>query len=92
MIGITGSSGYLGGKIVRSVAAQRAAKQPLIAMTRRPEKAPDLEPIRWDLKDPQRQTLWSAPAPRSWFEEGSCFRGAELRASLKSTPIVALQV
>ena len=27
---------------------------------------PDLEPIRWDLKDPQRQTLWGAPAPRSW--------------------------
>ena len=26
---------------------------------------PDHEPIRWDLKDPQRQTLWGAPAPRS---------------------------
>ena len=31
---------------------------------------PDLEPIRWDLKDPQRQTLWGAPAPRSWFDLG----------------------
>ena len=39
---------------------------------------PDLEPIKWDLKDPQRQTLWGAPAPRSWFEEGSVFEGAAL--------------
>lgn len=51
---------------------------------------PDLEPIRWDLKDPQRQTLWGAPAPRSWFEEGSVFSGAALSESdLKATPIVA---
>jgi 2-oxo-hept-3-ene-1,7-dioate hydratase len=45
---------------------------------------PDHEPIRWDLRDPQRQTLWGAPAPRSWFEEGTAFRrhsgsGAVLR-------------
>jgi catechol 2,3-dioxygenase len=39
---------------------------------------PDHEPIKWDLKDPQRQTLWGAPAPRSWFEEGrSEFEGAQ---------------
>ncbi|MCW1934740.1 3,4-dihydroxyphenylacetate 2,3-dioxygenase [Pararhodobacter zhoushanensis] len=51
---------------------------------------PDLEPIRWDLKDPQRQTLWGAPAPRSWFEEGSVFEGAALVASeLKAQPIIA---
>lgn len=51
---------------------------------------PDLEPIRWDLKDPQRQTLWGAAAPRSWFEEGSTFAGARLSESdLKATPIVA---
>lgn len=51
---------------------------------------PDLEPIRWDLKDPQRQTLWGAPAPRSWFELGSSFEGAALAESdLKATPIVA---
>lgn len=51
---------------------------------------PDLEPIRWDLKDPQRQTLWGAAAPRSWFEEGSVFDGAELReAVLKAQPIIA---
>ena len=50
---------------------------------------PDLEPIRWDLKDPQRQTLWGAAAPRSWFEEGSLFEGAELVASaLKAQPII----
>ena len=30
---------------------------------------PDLEPIRWSLRDPQRQTLWGHPAPRSWFSE-----------------------
>lgn len=51
---------------------------------------PDLEPIKWDLKDPQRQTLWGAPAPRSWFEEGSQFDGADLVASaLTAQPIVA---
>jgi catechol 2,3-dioxygenase len=51
---------------------------------------PDLEPIKWNLKDPQRQTLWGAPAPRSWFELGSVFDGAALAESdLKATPIVA---
>ncbi len=51
---------------------------------------PDLEPIRWDLKDPQRQTLWGAPAPRSWFEEGSAFTGVTPEeARLKATPIIA---
>lgn len=51
---------------------------------------PDLEPIKWDLKDPQRQTLWGAPAPRSWFEEGSLFAGTPVREpDLKAQPIVA---
>jgi catechol 2,3-dioxygenase len=51
---------------------------------------PDLQPIKWDLKDPQRQTLWGAPAPKSWFEEGSAFAGVEVRApTLEATPIVA---
>ncbi|PTW58872.1 catechol 2,3-dioxygenase [Breoghania corrubedonensis] len=51
---------------------------------------PDLEPIKWDLKDPQRQTLWGAPAPRSWFEEGSLFTGVEPVAStLAAQPIIA---
>jgi catechol 2,3-dioxygenase len=51
---------------------------------------PDLEPIRWSLTDPQRQTLWGAPAPRSWFEEGSLFEAASLVESrLKAQPIIA---
>jgi catechol 2,3-dioxygenase len=51
---------------------------------------PDLEPIKWDLKDPQRQTLWGAPAPRSWFEEGSMFEGAKtVDSALKAQPIIA---
>ena len=51
---------------------------------------PDLEPIRWSLKDPQRQTLWGAPAPKSWFEEGSVFAGVEPKeAVLKAQPIIA---
>ncbi|MEZ5751334.1 MAG: 3,4-dihydroxyphenylacetate 2,3-dioxygenase [Paracoccaceae bacterium] len=51
---------------------------------------PDLEPIKWDLKDPQRQTLWGAAAPRSWFEEGSVFEGADLvESGLKAQPIIA---
>lgn len=51
---------------------------------------PDHEPIHWDLKDPQRQTLWGAPAPRSWFEEGSLFEGLDVgEPSLKAQPIVA---
>ncbi len=51
---------------------------------------PDLEPIKWDLKDPQRQTLWGAPAPRSWFEEGSVFTGqAVSEPTLEAQPIIA---
>ena len=51
---------------------------------------PDLEPIKWDLKDPQRQTLWGAPAPKSWFEEGSTFTGVKLiEPELKAQPIIA---
>jgi len=51
---------------------------------------PDHEPIKWDLKDPQRQTLWGAPAPRSWFEEGSVFTGvAPSEPLLKAQPIIA---
>ena len=51
---------------------------------------PDLEPIKWDLKDPQRQTLWGAPAPRSWFEEGSVFDGIEpVPSVLNAQPIIA---
>ncbi len=30
---------------------------------------PDWEPIRWKLNDPQRQTFWGAPTPKSWFDE-----------------------
>lgn len=51
---------------------------------------PDLEPIKWSLTDPQRQTLWGAPAPRSWFEEGSLFAGVDVvESALKAQPIVA---
>lgn len=51
---------------------------------------PDHEPIKWDLKDPQRQTLWGAPAPKSWFENGTVFDGVPIRDStLKAQPIVA---
>ncbi len=51
---------------------------------------PDLEPIKWDLKDPQRQTLWGAPAPRSWFEHGTEFLGVSTQEpALKASPIVA---
>ena len=51
---------------------------------------PDLEPIKWSLTDPQRQTLWGAAAPRSWFEEGSTFEGADpVESALKAQPIIA---
>ena len=51
---------------------------------------PDHEPIRWDLTDKQRQTLWGAPAPRSWFEHGMVCEGLEPReADLNATPIIA---
>ena len=51
---------------------------------------PDHEPIKWDLKDPQRQTLWGAPAPKSWFEEGSTFVNVPVgEPELKAQPIVA---
>jgi catechol 2,3-dioxygenase len=51
---------------------------------------PDHEPTRWELRDPQRQTLWGMPAPRSWFEEGSAFVGQPVRESmLEAQPLVA---
>ena len=51
---------------------------------------PDLESIRWDLKDRQRQTLWGAPAPRSWFEEGTMFEGVDpTDSTLGAQPIIA---
>ncbi len=51
---------------------------------------PDFEPLRWSLHDPQRQTLWGHPAPKSWFEEGSNFVGVPLREpALEAQPIVA---
>ncbi|MCB1462957.1 MAG: 3,4-dihydroxyphenylacetate 2,3-dioxygenase [Nitratireductor sp.] len=28
-----------------------------------------IEPIRWNLNNPIRQTLWGSPPPRRWFEE-----------------------
>lgn len=51
---------------------------------------PDLEPLRWSLRDPQRQTLWGQPAPKTWFEEGSQFVDVKLREPvLEAQPIVA---
>ncbi|MFK7854711.1 MAG: 3,4-dihydroxyphenylacetate 2,3-dioxygenase [Granulosicoccus sp.] len=51
---------------------------------------PDLEPIKWDLTDPQRQTLWGAAAPKSWFEHGTHFVGQDVSdAELKASPIIA---
>jgi len=50
----------------------------------------DHEPIRWTLRDPQRQTLWGHPAPKTWFEEGSVFEGCDVRQPvLEAQPIVA---
>ena len=51
---------------------------------------PDHAPLRWSLRDPRRQTLWGAPAPKSWFDEGSTFAGTEPRAAaFKADVIVA---
>jgi catechol 2,3-dioxygenase len=51
---------------------------------------PDLEPIRWSLRDPQRQTLWGHAAPKSWFEEGTAFAGVPVtQPALAAQPIVA---
>lgn len=50
----------------------------------------DFEPLGWKLDDPQRQTLWGHPAPRSWFEEGSPFVGVEPKEPLlEARPMVA---
>ena len=51
---------------------------------------PDHEAIRWSLTDPQRQTLWGAPAPRKKKKKGSHFEGISVRsADLKAQPIIA---
>ncbi len=50
---------------------------------------PDWEPLGWDLRDPKRQTLWGAPAPKSWFEHGSVFQGVPVKESdIESNPII----
>jgi catechol 2,3-dioxygenase len=50
----------------------------------------DHEPLRWSLRDPQRQTLWGHPAPKTWFEEGTVFAGCAARPPvLEAQPIVA---
>lgn len=38
---------------------------------------PDFEPIKWDLNDPRRQTLWGHAAPDSWFNNASVFLDIE---------------
>jgi catechol 2,3-dioxygenase len=51
---------------------------------------PDHAPLRWTLRDPQRQTLWGHPAPKSWFEEGSVINDVAVREpALVAQPIVA---
>ena len=51
---------------------------------------PDHEPLKWNLRDPQRQTLWGAPAPRSWFEEGTLYANTPIRPpSYQASPIIA---
>jgi len=51
---------------------------------------PDWEPLGWDLRDTRRQTLWGAPAPKSWFEHGSVFRGVDpVESKIESKPIMA---
>lgn len=48
---------------------------------------PDLEPIKWDLNDPQRQTLWGAVAPPSFYENGTVFKDTPTKEpTLKSAP------
>ena len=50
----------------------------------------DLEPLAWSLDNPQRQTLWGAPAPRSWFEHGSAFyQTPVVKATMAARPIIA---
>ena len=51
---------------------------------------PDHPVKEWPLRDAQRQTLWGAPAPRSWFEEGTVFDGVPVSEPvMESRPIVA---
>jgi catechol 2,3-dioxygenase len=51
---------------------------------------PDLEAIKWDLQDPQRQTLWGAKAPESWFKHGTVFENIDVSDSdIKASPIIA---
>ena len=52
---------------------------------------PDLEPLRWSLTDPQRQTLWGHPAPKSWFEEGSEFLSVPVREPIMF-PLIPIKI
>ena len=44
---------------------------------------PDWVPIRWKLNDPQRQTFWGAPTPKSWFDEAMQVRSPRTGAMAK---------
>lgn len=51
---------------------------------------PDLEPIKWDQQDPQRQTLWVAVTPERWFKHGTRFFEVDTKESdLQASPIIA---
>lgn len=46
----------------------------------------DAEPIRWNLNNPLRQTLWGAPPPRRWFEESMAIESFDGKTLVPTQP------
>lgn len=46
----------------------------------------DAAPVRWNIDNPRRQTLWGPPPPRRWFEESMSVSSIETGAVVEPQP------
>lgn len=49
---------------------------------------PGVEPVRWKLENPRRQTLWGPPPPRRWYEEAMNVHSIETGEVMPTQPAV----
>ncbi|MCK9511035.1 MAG: 3,4-dihydroxyphenylacetate 2,3-dioxygenase [Pigmentiphaga sp.] len=46
----------------------------------------DAAPVRWNVNNPRRQTLWGPPPPRRWYEESMSVASIETGAIMEPQP------
>jgi len=46
----------------------------------------DTEPVRWNVENPRRQTLWGPPPPRRWYEESMSVSSIETGKVVEPQP------